>query len=198
MIQPNELRLGNWITKITLYPPKSDIFEISTFEIGYNDSYVLLDKNIKHINSITLTEGRYSGYKIDFGQTFGTDLIQLNEISNIEKKIFAHEVLKKGSKLLINYSDSDDKHVKFNGSLDMNVSYDPVLLTDKILLECGFDNNMVLFHSSGRLLYNPSSGLLQIGGLKSSDTFSVYWFYHLHQLQNLYFALTGKELEVKL
>lgn len=67
----------------------------------------------------------------------------------------------------------------------------PIKLTEEILLMCGFDiksvpyhcinGNVVLYHSKGDFLYKYT-------GIEIK---------HLHQLQNLYFALTGKELEIK-
>ena len=77
-------------------------------------------------------------------------------------------------------------------------------LTEEILLKCGFDrwetekainyklSNLMRFSfvQSGKnkgVIYLNIAGVLNFSDMK-----------HLHQLQNLYFALTGKELKIKL
>ena len=82
---------------------------------------------------------------------------------------------------------------KEHGSLkDSNIK--PITLTEEILLKCGFE----------RTEYNDYRHPVLIGTLTLfdgvcelhlSDLYSV-WVESLHQLQNLYYALTGKELEV--
>lgn len=72
------------------------------------------------------------------------------------------------------------------------IEFVPIKLTEEILLKCGFDiksvpyhcinGNVVLYHSKGDFLYKYT-------GIEIK---------HLHQLQNLYFALTGEELEVNI
>lgn len=74
----------------------------------------------------------------------------------------------------------------------------PIPLTEEWLLKMGFDeidieenkNNVRVFH---------------LNGIYCNTLYGVYYYTHLlkqiqyvHQLQNLYFALTGEELEVKL
>lgn len=81
--------------------------------------------------------------------------------------------------------------------------WQPILLTEEILLKCNFrkSNNKLMF------LYVP---ILKME--IHAELFRGKWLielindikpivtevYYLHQLQNLYFALTGKELEIKL
>jgi len=73
----------------------------------------------------------------------------------------------------------------------------PIQLTEEILLKCGyikdeFDN----WENETRLgLYKPDEfdGYLSIWGESTVGECN-----YLHQLQNLYFALTGEELEVNL
>lgn len=74
-------------------------------------------------------------------------------------------------------------------------SYEPIELTPEILIDCGFEKGLdhfwyspnieigVLFHDSGLTVTTQS--------VSRPVT-------HLHQLQNLYFALTGEELTVNL
>lgn len=79
-------------------------------------------------------------------------------------------------------------------------NYKSIPLTEEILFKCGFTNignnyekEWLLIHThlpTGEfhfLLNEPNTGKYKITNLK-----------HLHQLQNLYYCLTGKELEVKL
>ena len=75
---------------------------------------------------------------------------------------------------------------------------EPVKLTENVLLMCGFDENMVLSTIEGEIRYYGDGGI-NIGGEDSCTLGMVYIAKckYLHQLQNLYFALTGKELEVR-
>ena len=73
----------------------------------------------------------------------------------------------------------------------------PIPLTEEILLKCGFDKAGIYYCMGG----NKDIGIV----LKLND--SMYCpiitsfgipIKYLHQLQNLHFALVGKELEVKI
>lgn len=73
----------------------------------------------------------------------------------------------------------------------------PIPLTEERLLRCGFEKAGIYYCMGG----NEDGGIV----LKLND--SMYFpiitsfgigIKYLHQLQNLYFALKGKELEVKL
>ena len=77
----------------------------------------------------------------------------------------------------------------------------PIPLTEEILLSCGFEKRGVIFR-----INNGSSHQFDVNYSPSRDIFyydsSKYSIYteveikHLHQLQNLYFALTGEELKL--
>jgi hypothetical protein len=72
--------------------------------------------------------------------------------------------------------------------------YNPIPLTPEILEKCGFENNgFYCTHSDPYMEISPSAT-----GFILSVNCSEYeigeTFNHLHQLQNLYFALTGEEL----
>ena len=70
----------------------------------------------------------------------------------------------------------------------------PIPLTEELLTEkCGFRRN----HYGGLYLYGKFDFDLTKEGYFLVDDVGVYCK-HLHQLQNLYFALTGKELPVNL
>ncbi len=72
----------------------------------------------------------------------------------------------------------------------------PIPLTEEWLKRFGFDENLKEFVKSG----------ISIREENNNSVFWVWGFYlgfshggikHVHQLQNLYFALTGEELELK-
>lgn len=75
-------------------------------------------------------------------------------------------------------------------------AFQPITPTEEILLKCGFKKRNLLF-------INDIIPFVKI--LKCRDCFDVIIgnvfyvkLYSLHQLQNLYFALTGQELEINL
>jgi len=86
-----------------------------------------------------------------------------------------------------------------SSGFSMYEAISPIPLTEEILLKCGFDENMVLSTIEGEIRYY-GDGDINIGGEDSCTLGMVYIAKckYLHQLQNLYFALTGKELEVEL
>ncbi len=77
-----------------------------------------------------------------------------------------------------------------------NVEAYPIELTEEILLKCGFEFS----HITGdeRVFSNKKINLLINAYDNNIIKFNVFIIKHLHQLQNLYFALTQIELEIKL
>ncbi|MGL4367412.1 MAG: hypothetical protein ACRCX5_14325 [Bacteroidales bacterium] len=83
---------------------------------------------------------------------------------------------------------------------------EPIELTSDILVKCGFKSNYAedpqLYGNKATVRYYNKRFELYKKALRS--TFEFYTYYitvrleYLHQLQNLYFAINGKELEVKL
>ena len=81
--------------------------------------------------------------------------------------------------------------------------YKPIPLTEEILLKCGWgkgeyyseyiDNVSLKQEVLG---YNVNAKMLYIE--TNADIIEINHIHYLHQLQNLYFALTGQELEVNL
>jgi len=69
----------------------------------------------------------------------------------------------------------------------------PIPLTEEILLKCGYEINFIDFKHFYKLhnLYLDSN-------FQPIDTFITYEIKYLHQLQNLYFALTNQELNIEL
>ncbi len=84
------------------------------------------------------------------------------------------------------------------------IPYKPIILTEEILLKCGFENNgdcddieyLQLEVIKMMILHSDSSDDFNICVLHDYRG-KVNEYKYLHQIQNLYHALTGKELEVK-
>jgi hypothetical protein len=74
-------------------------------------------------------------------------------------------------------------------------SFDPILLDEEILLKCGFIkyNTQDINPTYANKLFNWNDGILYLIG----DGF-VNHIKYLHQLQNIYHALTNEELEINL
>ena len=76
----------------------------------------------------------------------------------------------------------------------------PIPLTEEILLKCGFKNsksNIITY----TYINNPAYYITEIGNcftFISCDKIRVRSIKYLHELQNLFFAITGEELEVEL
>jgi hypothetical protein len=74
----------------------------------------------------------------------------------------------------------------------------PIPLTPEILVKCGFKKELVV-GKSDKFFYS-------LNGLSYNECHVAWWYRgvldfqikYLHQLQNLYFALTGTELTVNL
>jgi hypothetical protein len=78
----------------------------------------------------------------------------------------------------------------------------PIPLTEEILLKCGFEKNVPDIWQSYKK--DKFCNKLRLIEHINGDYFQFCWnesstnLYNLHQFQNLYFALIGKELEVKI
>lgn len=88
--------------------------------------------------------------------------------------------------------------IKGISSLDNDI-YEGIPLTPEILEKCGFEYK----HLPPKEHYF-SNGMVVIDTYKTKDAFYYNGHFcdvsldYVHQLQNLYFALTGKELEISL
>ena len=77
-------------------------------------------------------------------------------------------------------------------------------LTEEILLKCGFSITESIFHDNTNAYEIKSWGrIVLINGILQSDEFYFLdglstEIKYLHQLQNLYFALTNEELTIQL
>lgn len=74
---------------------------------------------------------------------------------------------------------------------------DYILLTPEVLQKCGFGKGHVTLFDKG-LKLNFFDGRAYIGNLTSTSATHVEGIKYIHQLQNLYFALTGDELPISL
>lgn len=85
-------------------------------------------------------------------------------------------------------------------------SLKPIPLTEEILLKCGFvkdetdqDKNIISGNICDYILESDNGGNYFLGVNHGENTLYFSWdIKYLHQLQNLYYALMGEELEVKL
>ena len=79
---------------------------------------------------------------------------------------------------------------------DRNKKYQPIPLTEEILLKAGFekrqDTMWTIYNKSWISLYKMMGGEYY----EVEDTYTSLKY--VHSLQNLYFALTGEELEIEL
>ena len=79
---------------------------------------------------------------------------------------------------------------------------EPIPLTEEILLKCGFEKGYIMYFiriCETRCYLRPSyRGGYYYGICPYIELRDCKTIQYLHQLQNLYFALTGKELEIKL
>lgn len=106
------------------------------------------------------------------------------------------------SRCFITYEEiTTDFRPERNGYLSETRSYfdihfNPILITPQRLLEAGFEWDFITFSKPGIMLAPGNKGYdVFLSGLSGGiNTYVIY----LHQLQNLHFALTGTELEVKL
>lgn len=82
---------------------------------------------------------------------------------------------------------------------------EPILLTEEILLKCEFKKEIIpralgihnIYYNGTITIHQREA--FEWGVYDESDEYTVnIELQSLHQLMNLYFALTGKELEVKL
>lgn len=81
---------------------------------------------------------------------------------------------------------------------------EPIPLTEEILLKCGFSITESILHENTNAYEIKSWGrIVLINGILQSDEFYFLdglstEIKYLHQLQNLYFALTNEELTIQL
>lgn len=82
-----------------------------------------------------------------------------------------------------------------------NISFNPILLTPEWLLKFGFgkyDGGLLIrLREMDRALdWDAQTGLYLVCLEDENNTIELEHIKHVHQLQNLYFALTGEELKI--
>lgn len=105
--------------------------------------------------------------------------------------------------------DSDDDCIRLE-SLDKwhpIYSVAPIPISDEMLLKSGFEKTLDRFeyikdidgHNKFRIVLTHEYERYAVADLDFIDTMDIYHFVdNLHQLQNIYFILSGKELEINL
>lgn len=87
-----------------------------------------------------------------------------------------------------------------DGNIGSLSELESIPLTEEVLLKCGADSNWLIGlggdHSIGVSLDADYYDNCFIRNFRQKYRL-LHGIKHLHQLQNLYFALTGKELEIK-
>jgi len=80
-----------------------------------------------------------------------------------------------------------------NLDLELSGYHKPILLTEEWLVKFGFVKFITkdVYPTFANNLFNWNNGILYLIGYGFMNHVK-----HVHQLQNLYFALTGKELEI--
>ena len=100
-----------------------------------------------------------------------------------------------------------DNEITFSGEFDGEWQAEPIPLTEECLLRFGFekDDKFGNWHLDHLEIYKKDLSIIGI-----DDKGNIYWYFYaaddyyswtqkldyVHQLQNLYFALTGKELTI--
>ena len=86
--------------------------------------------------------------------------------------------------------------------------YFPIPLTDDWLVKFGmtlydgFSSTRFIYvnkhkYDTSIITYSPKEGMIRFSNGNSKGNSLIPHIKHVHQLQNLYFALTGEELEIK-
>jgi hypothetical protein len=99
------------------------------------------------------------------------------------------------TKIGYDYDVFDTKYIQDLVNDPQDDFFEPIPLTEDILLKCGFELDL-----------NFKIGTIKINFYNDIKEMVFYFNYnnmilrikHLHRLQNLYFALTGEELTIKL
>lgn len=209
MIAANKLRIGNWVNltkgsgviNTVNINVENIILEYDNYIDG-NRTYIqqpTFHSNLE-IKSIIIESGEYAGYELEFSTKSKDGFILIYDIqhsSDMSDFTRAHDIIKEGSILRFMLEKLETEYFSFNGNFDLVDMFSPIPLTEEILLKCGFEKAGIYYCMGG----NEDGGIV----LKLND--SMYYpiitsfgipIKYLHQLQNLHFALTGKELEVKI
>lgn len=93
-----------------------------------------------------------------------------------------------------------DEFIDYKNGVLSPMKAEPIPLTEDILLKCGFEykaKSKLGVDSFGEI-FIADNGICHISDERDTNYSFMAKCEYLHQLQNLYFALTGEELNVKL
>lgn len=165
-----------------------DVRELKIGDYLLCDNANIKDKNIKQICKVFHIDGERNCASVQ--KLSGKGFLSCFDLRS--NKIFKFQI------------EEDDPYTFPSNPVDCNLLY-PFPLADEILLACGFKDRTLYFNGDGSIdilieaqeahVFNRSIGMLSI----EADTGKVILnMKYLHQLQNLYFDLTGEELEIHL
>lgn len=217
MIAANELRLGNWVNItqgsgfiVNINSVAENIILEYDNYIDGNRTYIqkpLFDSNLE-IKRIIIESGEYAVIELEFSTKAKDGFILIYDIehsSDMSDFTRAHDIIKEGSVLRFILEETETKYFSFNGNFDLVDRFSPIPLTEGILLNCGFEKinkNGELYFLKGDCFelhqFNQYGHFSYTCGDNLKGNFVSTRIDSLHHLQNLYFALTGKELEVKI
>ena len=107
----------------------------------------------------------------------------------------------KHSNTIIEVIGLNKTQITFSGSFNNKWQAEPIPLTEEILLKCGFEKRNHIYDGVFYLLKIKDPNIK----IKIDKTYTIIegiktinHCKNLHQLQNLYFVLTGKELNVNI
>jgi hypothetical protein len=74
----------------------------------------------------------------------------------------------------------------------------PIEITPKILRKCGFVKKVAIYENGKLLAFIGSEGVRIALNLEQFENPELRTIHYLHELQNLFFCLTGEELKIEL
>jgi len=111
---------------------------------------------------------------------------------------FQIELLPTHRKRIKKIDEIKQKHVLLDGSWYLLQKLIPILLTEEVLLKCGFEKFIWVTESTVYKQDDFNCRLDEDGVQVFGANFNnLKPLKYLHELQNLYFDLTGKELQVE-
>ena len=119
-------------------------------------------------------------------------------------------MIKENELRLGNYIIEDGRETEFNGDFYHWCSdiMKPIPLTEEWLIKFGMDytdgfsNSRKLYvkkhkHDTSNITYSEKEGVLRLTNGNPKGSMLIPHIKYVHQLQNLYFSLTGEELTIK-
>lgn len=207
MIQANELRIGNYVIEHYYTGNRvSKTVKVKTVSFEYGHIDITINSDIEHINQILFIDKLLKGIDAHFYVDKG--IIRLTDFNIKEKDV--DKIITVNDELLIYYEVWDKRISKFSGDWNNMYKYDPISLTDNLLIKLEFkksigdlrnESNAITVYENDEILLSSDFNLLDY---TFDDCHDVWYYYildrkiqYLHELQNLYFALSGKELDIK-